>query len=276
MKNEIILVHSGHHFIDYINDCIGIVSKYNFNIHLIIESKLFDSITNKTIHLVDLESVIDDRYTNFKLDKYDNAFRHNFWTKTSSRFILLDNYITKYNLESCFHIENDIAIFSNFDRIEDTLLSSLYDTAIVMDTQHRCIPSVVWYRNSEATTRMANFIKNNNNKDDMYNLGRYFNKHRDRVTNFPIVPFDFQPGDINYGNLFNEFHSVFDGAAIGQFLYGTHDKPSLRGFINPTTIFNVSKLDIQMIDKKPFIKTLDGIIPINNLHMHCKNLKQLL
>lgn len=270
----IVLVHSGQHFNDYLNDCIDIINQYNVDIHLIVSSDLFNKIRSTKVKLIELESLADDRYLNFTVTKYNSAFNHGFWTKTSSRFILIDNYITKYNIESCFHIENDIAIFANLDNIKRILDDSVYDTALIMDAAKRCIPSLVWYKNKESSSRMSKFIYEHNDVNDMQNLASYFNNYRDLVTNLPIVPFDLQLHNINFGNLFNKFGCVFDGAAIGQYLYGTHNKPGIS-FINETTIFKASDLNISIIDKKPFIDLNNQLIPIINLHMHCKNLKQL-
>jgi len=115
----------------------------------------------------------------------------------------------------------------------------------------------------------------------MQNLALYFHYNRDNVTNLPIVPFDLvdELTKINFGNMYSEINSVFDGAAIGQYLYGIDnlEDPSknTKGFINESTVFDFSSLSISM-DNKPIINLDYKKIPINNLHMHCKNLRQLI
>jgi hypothetical protein len=115
----------------------------------------------------------------------------------------------------------------------------------------------------------------------MKNLAIYFHKNRSNVTNLPISPYDIIDTryDINYGNHFEKINSIFDGAAIGQYLFGIdpiHSKNCTKGFINETSVINASLLSISFEDKKPYIDFNEKRITINNLHMHCKNLEQLL
>ena len=73
------------------------------------------------------------------------------------------------------------------------------------------------------------------------------------------------------------FNSVFDGAAIGQYLYGTEmGGDGSIGFVNETTTFDPSLFKIVIQNKKPYWIYNNQTISINNLHMHCKNLQQLL
>ena len=283
MQTNLILVHSGNRFPNYINDCIELANRYNFKIHLILETKFHNLIEDKNVILVDLQQTIDDRYSNYILKNYNSKFRDGFFPRTSSRFILIDNYIKENNIESFFHIENDIAIFSNLSNIQSYLNKSKYDISIVMDNYFRCVPSIIWYRDCLATNKLANFIYYNNNIDDMQNLARFFHKNRDSVTNFPIVPLDFidKTYNINYGNMYKEMQSIFDGAAIGQYLYGIDtlgNSPTQNtiGFINETCVFDVSKFDIELQNNRPVIHHQNTSIPINNLHIHSKNFKNIL
>jgi hypothetical protein len=281
MPIDLILIHSGNRFPEYINDCIELADREGFKIHLITESKFHQRIDNKNVVLADLDKYIDYRYANYRLDNYNLDFREGFFYRTSSRFILIDNYIQANKIESFFHIENDIALFSDLIKTKEILEKTSYDTAIVMDNTLRCIPSIIWYRNKFSSARMANFIYSNNKMDDMQNLALYFHYNRDNVTNLPIVPFDLvdELTKINFGNMYSEINSVFDGAAIGQYLYGIDnlEDPSknTKGFINESTVFDFSSLSISM-DNKPIINLDYKKIPINNLHMHCKNLRQLI
>jgi len=283
MQTNLILVHSGNRFPNYINDCIELANRYNFKIHLILETKFHNLIEDKNVILVDLQQTIDDRYSNYILKNYNSEFIDGFFPRTSSRFILIDNYIKENNIESFFHIENDIAIFSNLSNIQSYLNKSKYDISIVMDNYFRCVPSIIWYRDCLATNKLANFIYYNNNIDDMQNLARFFHKNRDSVTNFPIVPLDFidKTYNINYGNMYKEMQSIFDGAAIGQYLYGIDtlgNSPTQNtiGFINETCVFDVSKFDIELQNNRPVIHHQNTSIPINNLHIHSKNFKNIL
>lgn len=280
MATDILLVHSGSSFPHHVNDCISLLVKQGFRIHLIIEPDLSVFINDRTINIANINDFSDFRYSNYDILNYNTKFRDGFYLRTSSRFIVIDNYAKSVGLTNFFHIENDVALFSNLITIQEYLIKSTYDISIVMDNYFRCVPSIIWYRNSLAATKLANFIYQNNNLDDMKNLARFFHKNRKSVTNFPIVPFDLTDSthNINYGNMYKDIASIFDGAAIGQYLYGTdtNNKDSATcGFINETCVVDFSKF---CIESKPVPKLIieNIAIPINNLHMHCKNIKQLL
>ena len=275
------MVHTGSNFPEYINDTIKIAEKTHNTVHLLTEKHFFSKIISENIILVDIDCLAQNDYINYKLVNYSSSFMDGFWARTSSRFILINEYITKNNLNNVFHIENDIALFTDLSIENNYLSSTEYDTALIIDHNTRCIPSVVWYRNKTASERLSKHIISNNTVDDMKNLAIYFHKNRSKVTNLPIAPSTMidTEYDINYGNHFEKINSIFDGAAIGQYLFGidpVHSKDCTKGFINETSVINASSLPVSFKDKKPFID-LDGKqIKINNLHMHCKNLGQLL
>jgi hypothetical protein len=281
MAVDIVLVHSGAIFPPHINDCISLLTRQNINIHLILETKLRDCVTNKNIEIISIDGISDIRYHNYDIINYDTKFRDAFYRRTSSRFIIIDNYARSVGLKNFFHIENDIALFSDLGNIQDYLDRSSYDTCLIMDNYWRCVPSIIWYKNTKASNRLSDFIYQNNSVDDMQNLARYFHQHRDYITNFPIVPFDLLDDqyNINYGNMHKDMSSIFDGAAIGQYLYGVDTNNAHHndtcGFINETCVIDYSKFHIER-KPTPSLIIENKKIPINNLHMHCKNIGQLL
>jgi hypothetical protein len=228
------MVHTGSNFPEYINDTIKIVEKTNNTVHLLTEKRFFPKIISTNVILVDVNFLIEKNYINYELINHNSSFMNGFWTRTSSRFILINEYIAKNNLNNVFHIENDVALFTNSAIENDYLSSSLYDTALIIDHNTRCIPSVVWYRNKISSERLSRHIISNNTVDDMKNLSIYFHKNRLKVTNLPIVPYDMIDTEynINYGNHFEKINSIFDGAAIGQYLFGIdprHSKNCTKG-----------------------------------------------
>ena len=279
MSVDLILVHSGNTFPSYINSTIKLAKKYISNIHIIIDQQFIDAIEDKNCIVVASNTLEDFRYQTYNIKNYDIKFRDNFFTRTSSRFILLDNYITKNNISSCFHIENDIAVFSDLQQIKTKLDHTNQDTAIIMDHPQRCVPSLVWFKNHISSKRLANFIYDNNTLDDMRNLAQYFLQHKDKIINLPITPFNLIYRDINFGNYFNILDSIFDGASIGQYLYGIHTEETNKntsGFINETSVFKPDQYLISFKNKEPYIEYDNKQIKINNLHIHSKKLEQLL
>lgn len=284
MLTDVVLVHTGKIFPNHINDCISLLRRQSCNVHLIIESKYYHNIDDHTINIVDTRDIIDNTYNSYSIVNHDRNFRDDFFSRTSSRFILINSYAVKSQLESFFHIENDVAVLQNMSPARNVLCDSKFDTAIVIDNTIRCVPSILWFRNNISTKRLSDFIYHNNFLDDMQNLARYYHMFKDKVTNLPIVPFNYfdkQSPSINYGNMYDDMMTIFDGAAIGQYLYGTDPKNNLTkdtnsGFINETCSINYSNFNFSKTKKQHFLVHNSQTIPILNLHMHCKNLKQLL
>ena len=82
-----------------------------------------------------------------------------------------------------------------------------------------------------------------------------------------------------YYNNIEAFQSIFDAAALGQYLGGIdpNNGPSSPGFINESCVFNPSLLSYEWINddrgrKIPYIIFSGEKYRINNLHIHCKNL----
>lgn len=276
MSPNIILVHTGNYFPDHINDCISQLKKYKFNIILIISSKLVNKVLDTSIKIEIAEKYEDANYLDFKLKNHDNSYFDGFWTRTSSRFFLLKNYAQQNNLKSFFHIENDILVFSNFKKIKEHLENSLFECSLVMDSDNRCIPSILWFKDFKILETISKFIFTNSHLNDMENLASFFLKNRNIVCNLPITPEKITTKNINYSNMYEIFSSIFDGAAIGQYLGGIHSSPNKKGFINETTVFNIDRYDYIWYNNEPYLIYLDKKIKINNLHIHSKNLKQFI
>lgn len=275
-KIKVVLVHSGNIFPEYIDDCIAQLKKYNFEIHLILSEKLHQQLKSKDIVLVKAEEYENQQYKHFFVNR-DNTFRDGFWTRTSSRFFLLNEYSKRKNLNNFFHIENDILVFDSFNKVSEALLLSNKKAFLVIDAPDRCVPSVLWFRDSQILDSLCNFIYSNNSNDDMKNLNMFFKNNLETVGNLPIFPTEkYNSDNLKYNNMFDVLNSIFDGAAIGQYIGGIDPRSvsgNTVGFINETTIFNVSLYKIEWVNREPYIIYNNKQTKINNLHMHCKNLK---
>ena len=280
MNSKLILVHSGNLFPEYLNDCIELCLRQNLDIDLLISSNFHYRIKHQ-INLEKIEDYYDDLYLNFFNKSFDNNFRDGFWNRTSSRFFIISNYAKAKNLKSFFHIENDVVLFSNLVKFKNILEKTNKEVALVMDAPNRCIPSIMWFKDHNILNDISNFIFKNNHLNDMQSLSEFFHINRDKVFNFPIIPAFNQNSNIDYSNYFDEFNSIFDGAAIGQYLFGIDclENPNKKtiGFVNETTIFKSSDFRYFFKNGYPYmILDSNEEVPINNLHMHCKNLKQLI
>jgi hypothetical protein len=296
MDKSLVLIHLGNHFFNYINDCIGQIKKFNDDkIFLIINECNVGKIIDKDVIIVSSESLPKTKnHINFdKNNNLDKEFRGGFWKFATERFLYIEDLMFFYGLENIFHLENDNLIFFDLDEYID-FFNSNYELAVTFDNDFRAIPGFVYIKNLNSITKLNSFINNNPNRNDMELLSEYRN-YVNKVFNLPILPSNYDSELITltgnkskkpnqYFNNFDYFNSIFDAAAIGQFLGGIDQrnvkhKLSTEGFINESSFFNpnyfkfIFKIDNR--DRKiPYLIYKDSEIRINNLHIHSKNLKK--
>ena len=261
----------------------------NFTLYVLINKSLIEIFENnikkfnidtsavKVIELFDCEKV--NRYSDYTLKFNLEPFRDSFWISTTARFFYIEEFMKKYNVDSVFHIENDVMLYVDLHKIRDTLKSN--EMYMVQDSATRVVPSIVYIPNVFIIEKLNNFIleKVKNSEvflNDMGLLGEFHDKKH-----FPI----------EFGSNY-----LFDGAAIGQYLGGVDPRnlpnateldiinnPS-KGFINETSSFKITK-DITFFRKNMIInkdrgvslfygKHISDIVPICNLHIHSKQLYQ--
>jgi hypothetical protein len=290
MEINIVLIHIGTIYPDHMDDCIDQLLKFNLKVHLVISSSLVEKIKSKKIILSKVEDYTDEKYNSFFIEKYDKNFTENFrdgfWNSTSSRFFILENYTRKNNLQNFYHLEHDNLIFNNLENVTNILKNKNEEMFIVIDSESRCIPSIIFIKNYKILEILTNFIFNNRYNNDMENLFLFFQMNRNIVGNLPILPDDHNlnlisktgiiaSNNINYSNLYKELKIVFDGAALGQYIGGIdprNDSGNTIGFVNETTIFNVSEVGFSWVNYKPTLNINNRIIDVCNLHIHSKNL----
>ena len=268
IKNQIVLVSTGL-FQNYIKENINQLLKFQFDIHVIVDFPFLKELDEykSNVELIDSATL----QTNFdKKSKLDKKFRNGFWNNTSKRLFLLYEYIKIKKLKNVIHIENDVLLYSNMDyNFEEKIY-------ITMDSNDRCIPGIIYIPKYDLFT---NLIENYDfTKNDMINLSDFYLNNKDIVKTFPII--DNTIDECIYNENFQEFNSIFDAAAIGQYLGGVdprNKEGDTRGFVNETCEIKYDKYIFKWIKNGnnhfPHIEINNKLIPINNLHIHCKKLE---
>ncbi|NGX58299.1 MAG: hypothetical protein K940chlam3_01204 [Chlamydiae bacterium] len=213
------------------------------------------------------------------------------------RFFYLDEFINLFDLHDVFHLEYDNMLYVDLKSL--LLLFRKYTPTLggTFDNDGRCVPGFVYVSGSEAIRDLASFIGKNSQRsyNDMEMLAYYKNCTRKKgIDHLPIIHISYasenkllspmghvakNPHD--YSRHVDEFDSIFDAAAIGQYLGGTDPNHTVSkpGFINESCVFNPEKLTyIWEADDCgrliPYAIYKEEKRRINNLHVHCKNLKQ--
>ena len=222
--------------------------------------------------MVDCSKLDDFNYNlNSQLDR---NFRNGFWYLCSLRFFYLYSYMKNNNLSDVIHLENDVLTYVNFNDF-NFRNNKVY---VTFDCETRVIPGIIYIPNYEA---FKPIIENYNfNLNDMENLAIESNENY--IEQFPIFP--IVDTIINkYNKNFNEFNSIFDTAAIGQYLGGVDSRNisgDTRGFVNETCVIKYDVYKFVWIKTNslyiPHIIINDNFIRINNLHIHSKDLHNFL
>lgn len=266
---QVVLVSTGV-FQSYIKSNVEQLLKFGFNIHVIIDPDFFDSMNEykSRINLVDSSKLQTDFDSKSTLDK---QFRGGFWNNASKRLFILNEYMKQQGLKNVIHLENDVLLYSdmNYDLDE-----KMYFT---IDAEHRCIPGIMYIPNHELFDRLIK--EYDYSKNDMDNLAIFYHRNRDIVNTFPII--DNSVEKSIYNDKFERFNSIFDGAAIGQYLGGIDPRNipgDTTGFVNETCVIKYNNYQFKWLKKGgyyvPYILINDQLIQINNLHIHSKNLDQ--
>lgn len=225
----------------------------------------------------------------------DSQWRDGFWLYTSERFLYLQDLMIQYDIKNVFHLEHDVMLYVNLGELLPIFTSQYRGMAVTMDNDQRCIPGFVYISNKMIMTRLASYFADHagDNQNDMQILARFkIDLGNEAMDNLPIISQEYvnqQPMRSPYNHVSKDpqsycrnidlFQSIFDAAAIGQYLGG--GDPYLGnyppGFINESCLFNPSLLNYEwMTDANgrnvPFVVYDNKKFRINNLHIHSKNL----
>lgn len=251
------------------------------NIYILTNNHLFKYFDNvKTnIKLIDVDK-LDETYNFYSRTTLDKNFRNGFWTLTSLRFFYIYEFMSKFNITDVIHLENDVLIYYNCNTILD-LFDKKY-MYIPFDTYKRNIASIVYIPSCEVYKQILDNY--DFGKNDMENFSTIKQK-TSLIQNLPIfINYNSNNNEVNFvTHNFDKFKYIFDAAAIGQFLGGIDPKnnsDNTIGFVNETCIIKYNNFNFtwNIVDgvKKPFLNIKNHVIPIFNLHIHCKNLKKFI
>uniref|UniRef100_A0A6C0H793 Exostosin GT47 domain-containing protein n=1 Tax=viral metagenome TaxID=1070528 RepID=A0A6C0H793_9ZZZZ len=276
---------------------------YNFNLPLYSKQAFYFGNVVEIVPLSALETRLQNdtsfsQYQNTLQQRYAGVgqFRDGFWVSTTSRFFYLQALMNVFQLHNCFHIENDIVMYESFVQIFTSVLSEndlsendlsendfgniLNKIWMVQDAPNRVVPSVIFFPTGSHASRLTHFIA-----ETLSNANNFIND-MDILVQYPDkLPLRIVPEDSRYC-------TIFDGAAIGQYLGGidnrnvneTHPKTNTIGFINETSVFkpdtcHFTKRNVQTDNHTVPIKTILGstkgskqIFSVANAHVHSKEL----
>jgi hypothetical protein len=227
----------------------------------------------------------------------DSSSRDGIWLYSSERFLYLDELMAQHGLQDVFHMEYDNMLYADLGELLPVFQSRYQGIAATFDNDGRCIPGFLYVKNSEAMNRLAKSFSDHakENLFDMHLIAAFKNENHDGVIDhLPIITQEYidehplvTPSGLavvnkaKYAQNIDAFKSVFDAAALGQFLGGIDPRNdvSVPGFINESCVFNPSSIKIEWIvdeqnRRAPYVVYPHAKYRINNLHIHSKYLER--
>jgi hypothetical protein len=301
---SIAFIHLGPTLPDYLATAITQARLFNptLNIYLVAEPSALSSLPLEleNAHITPIstamlrKSHLHKRFQ--KKSRLDKHFREGFWMFTTERFFYLADLIQQYKLRSVFHLENDVMLYTDLKELLPIFTKSYRNKiGATFDNDERCIPGFVYIPTSTPLNCFIRFIMQHlkNKTNDMQLLGQFQKKCQGKwiqhlplfiphyADDHPLVSTNGMKGSnkIDFFQSFEAFRSIFDGAALGQYLGGIDPRNGIStpGFINEACIFNPSHFEFKWEKDSqgrevPMMIYKSCQCKINNLHIHSKEL----
>lgn len=302
MNINLIYIHLGENFIDYLNDSIEqtFIFNKNINVTVVVNRNNKGKIKNKNVNLISYEKIKKTReHQIFLNNNKHRTSRNNFWIYSTERFFILYEVMKQLELKRAFHIESDNMIYRDLSELYPIFRKHFGKTlGVPFDNENRGIGSFMYIPRKEILMNFLQFINKRieHVENDMQLLSKYRIEHPEKIKPLPIINSDYHNkyklqsqkyGICNNPEIFfkefENFDSIFDAAAIGQYIGGCdpRNKKNKEGFINETCVFSCDNVKIEWeydYERRmiPVMNINDNKYVINNLHIHCKNLKKFI
>jgi hypothetical protein len=288
----------------YIVECIFQIRIFCQNdIYLItndLNSPFVNDISKFDVKMILYDDIVDDETIQlFQNNKYKFNYvngligREELFMRSQERFFLAHNFLKKFNLTDCFFMEIDNLIYDDPNKWLKHLQKNNF--AIMNHTMSQCSSGICYIKDKNTLDNYIAYAKEyirNSQIDyggifsEMHCLFQYKNMNLGDIQMLPIIYSNYIQNDIlkeTYQN-YNDYQSIFDGAALGVYLLG-QDSFHNNGKIikNKTCADYLIQANQYMYKwvyengyKKPYIydQVNDTWILINNLHVHAKNLNE--
>lgn len=291
---SIVFVHLGPNLPPYAADSLAQARLFNPDcpIYLLASEAALHNFSQASVTAVPCESLTKSQSHN----QFTSAAKTDgFWQYVVERFYYLEELMRERQLKNVFHLENDVMLYRNLKELLPTFQKN-YPGMIgaTFDNDDRCIAGFMYIQDCAPLSEFVQFSasKAHTGENDMYLLGQFRQAfYKKYIDHLPIVlpsyeaPLETFTGKVadhpeDYSNHFDEFQSVFDAAAFGQYIggidpiHGNHDP----GFINESCVFNPAQFKISwkkdsLGRQVPMATYRETTHPINNLHIHCKDLQ---
>lgn len=249
--------------------CFKICDKYNIEV---VDSNQYSY--DDRIQILNRNTWIKKKHPSGPPTTYKS--QDNFWHLTMERLFYLNAHIEKHDLKDVFHIENDNCIF--------------YEISSAKVFTHDKITCVKRSHNGEDSTLFSfGFIPNSSSMDKicsvingLVELGEDALQKAygfDHISEMHLLTVCRWMGLIDMFPNMPEQEYTFDPFGYAAYLFGTNNFQG-PGFYDTSDSIGAAieqgRMKPVLIDNIPYVQTGDGLHKIFNLHMHRKNIQDLL
>jgi len=307
---SIVFVHIGKELPPYLYSALEQAREFNSHcpIYLVANEEALveceSYLTAFSIELIFIESLVKSKEHEEFLQKsqLSSLGQEGFWLYASERFLLLSELMSQYDLTNVFHLENDNMLYVDLRELLPIFTKCYSGIAGTFNNDDMCVAGFIYLSNPDVMEKLANRFmerasyQNWHTENDMGLIAGFSKLYGKKSFDYlPTVCKEYcEDNDLlksasgstaadkfRYCNHIDQFNSIFDAAAIGQYLGGINTIHGARriGFVNESCVFNVSHFSYEwLLDEKlrlvPFSKYGNKSYRINNLHIHSKFLEE--
>jgi hypothetical protein len=294
---SLVFVHIGKELPGYVETALRQAHLFNPDAEIILignqralENKCFEL---EWLHCIACETIQKSKeHQKFiRLSVLDRKLKGGLFYYATERFFYLDDLMQQYRLKNVFHLENDVMLYANLEKLLPIFVKNYKGLALPFENEAKGLASFVFIANQTNLHQFIQFLvaQARSKQNEMYLLGSFKNQNgQDLIEYLPNLMPDYLNDHLfknvtnpaRYCTHLDQFESIFDGAAYGQYLGGQDPfhRNCAPGFINPECVYNASymrfewKTDLQE-RKVPYVIYNNKSFRLNNLHIHSKNLK---
>jgi hypothetical protein len=232
-------------------------------LYLIGDVVLQHTVPNSRFHFVHVNELIQEWPKEFSIEDRRKFFRDNFWFTSKARLILIPKFMSKFGIGRVVHVESDVWLhpqfpFGSLEELETPLAFPRVD-------EKRGIASVMLINGDLGAQLLEDACHTWPSNSDMEILGNLLN-YEPKVFELPSFL------EVDQFSSLGDW--VFDGAALGMYLFGADPRNSY-GLVR-----RFSKSPMSSTLKLGSISLEEGLLTLKNdclsrriscLHIHAKN-----
>ena len=286
MKTNFILYHRGP-IPEYFEDCIAQIIKTQTNYNLYTITDAIVNYNHECLIKINLKDIIPQELCNLHFYANDP---NPLWRTSFERFFYIKNLAMILKLQNIIHFDNDVLLYKNVSDIINILDINIPHIGLPPHKVNELVCGFMYIKNINSLQMLcSNLIKLANKgvavlehefstmPHEMRLLGYIQANCGNLITLLPVLPVD------PWNSMLDKLQCVFDPSSYGQYIGGTHSANGADKLIyNPLNCYriidplirdNIITPYFDSVSKQPFVTYMGQNIPIFNLHIHSKHLK---